>query len=266
MKTYIANNAVVEYDDAGHGLPVVLLHAFPLSRALWRPQREALKDTYRVLTPDLRGFGGTSPFDGPPSVERMADDVAALLDALKINVPVVLGGLSMGGYVALAFARRHAGRLRGLILADTKAEADTPEAKANRDKMIAFAGANAPGQVADQMLPKLLGDTTRAERPAVAEEVKALASAQTPAGIIDGLRALRDRPDATPGLGRIAVPTLVVVGGEDTLTPPDVARTLAAGIPGARLVVIEGAGHLANLERPETFNDALRSFLETLAA
>src|SRR5436309_7326571 len=126
MKVQIAGTFAVEYDDVGAGPAVVLLHAFPLSRSMWRPQREDLQSVCRVITPDLRGFGGTGGFEGPPSVDQMADDVAALLDALPVNEPVVVGGLSMGGYVALAFARRFAGRLRGLILADTRAEADTP--------------------------------------------------------------------------------------------------------------------------------------------
>src|SRR5439155_13636424 len=124
----------VGYDDAGRGKPVVLLHAFPLARSMWRPQVEALRGEFRVIVPDLRGFGETGGFTGAPSVERMADDVAALLDALKVGEPVALGGLSMGGYVALAFARRHPGRLRALVLADTRAEADTADARANRDK------------------------------------------------------------------------------------------------------------------------------------
>src|SRR5262249_15061174 len=132
----------LSYDDTGRGTPVVLLHGFPLSRAMWRPQVEALKDAYRVIAPDLPGFGGSAVLDGPSSVEAMADTVAYLLDHLQIREPVVLGGLSMGGYVALAFARRHPDRLRGLILADTRAEPDDAEGKANRDRMIALASTN----------------------------------------------------------------------------------------------------------------------------
>ena len=129
MKDLVSGDGTISFDDVGEGPPVVLLHAFPLARAMWRPQVEALSPAYRLLVPDLRGFGGSSPLSAAPSIETMADDVAALLDALKIAEPVVLGGLSMGGYVALAFARRHAQRLRGLVLADTRAEADSPEAQ-----------------------------------------------------------------------------------------------------------------------------------------
>jgi pimeloyl-ACP methyl ester carboxylesterase len=265
MRAQIASPITMEYDDEGRGRPVVLLHAFPLARAMWRPQVEALRRTVRLIVPDQRGFGATAGFgDEPPSLDRMADDVAALLDALRIAEPVVLGGLSMGGYVALAFARRHAARLRGLILADTRSEADTAEAKANRDNLIQFAANHSASDVIAQMLPKLLGEQTRTNRPEVVEEVRRIASAQTPAGIIGALRAMRDRPDATPTLATIAVPTLVLVGAEDALTPPALAEGLAAHIPQARLVKIAAAGHLANLEQPPAFNEALGTFLAAL--
>jgi pimeloyl-ACP methyl ester carboxylesterase len=254
----------LSYDDIGSGLPVVLLHAFPLARAMWRPQIQALQSRYRIIAPDLPGFGDSGAFTGAPSVDTMADAVAALLDALAVSEPIVLGGLSMGGYVALAFARRHARRLRGLILADTRAEADSAEARANRDRTIAFARQHTAADVIEQMLPKLLGDTTRAQRPQVADELRRIAAAQPIDGILAALQALRDRPDATAGLAGIGVPTFVLVGSEDTLTPPAVAQTLAAGIRGASLVTIAEAGHLSNLERPERFNGAIGEFLQTV--
>jgi pimeloyl-ACP methyl ester carboxylesterase len=252
------------YDDAGSGPPVVLLHAFPLSRAMWAPQIEALQNTYRVLASDLPGFGGSKGFDEPPSLDQAADGVAGLLDELKIGERVVLGGLSMGGYVAFAFARRHAVRLRGLILADTKAEADDAEGKANRDRMIAFAAGNTARAVLDQMLAKLVGPETMTQRPEVVESIRRIASEQTPAGIIGALKAMRERPDSGPSLAAIAVPALVVVGEQDTLTPPALSESLAARIRGAKLVRIAGAGHLSNLEKPDEFNAAVRSFLAGL--
>jgi 3-oxoadipate enol-lactonase len=264
MRTQVATGAWVQYDDAGRGRPLVLLHAFPLSRAMWRPQLGELTQDCRVIAPDLRGFGGTSPFAGPPSLEQMADDVAALLDALGVREPVVLGGLSMGGYVSFAFVRKHAARLRALVLADTRAEADGAEARANRDHLIAFARAHPARDVIEQMLPKLVGETTRTRRPEVVEEVRRIASAQTAEGIIGALEAMRDRPDSTALLPRIAVPTLVLVGSEDALTPPATAQALAGALPGARLATLEWAGHLASLEQPEAFNEAVRSFLQTL--
>jgi pimeloyl-ACP methyl ester carboxylesterase len=253
----------ISFDDLGHGPALVLLHAFPLSRLMWRPQVEALQGQYRVVAPDLRGFGGTCAFDAAASVDQMADDAARLLDELKLD-RVVLGGLSMGGYVALAFARLHAGRLRGLILADTKAEPDDEAGRANRDRLIAFAASGTGAAVVEQLLPKLVGPGTLVNRPDVVAEVRRIGGAQVAAGIIGALQALRDRPDARPGLSAIGVPTLVIVGTDDALTPPAVARELAGQIRGARLEEIEGAGHLSNLEQPERFTAAVRGFLASL--
>jgi pimeloyl-ACP methyl ester carboxylesterase len=261
MKDEISADGMTSFDDLGKGRPVVLLHAFPLARTMWRPQVEVLSSQYRVITPDLRGFGGSRGFTGPPSIEQMADDVAALLDGLKLNEPVVLGGLSMGGYVSLAFARRHPARLRALLLADTKSEADDTEARANRDRAIAFVRAHVAPDFIDQMLPKLVSPETAANRPTVLDEVRNLASAQSPAAIIAALEALRDRPDATPALGNITVPTLILVGRDDALTPPAKAEVMAARIPHAQLVTIIGAGHLSNLEQPELFTQAVQTFL-----
>jgi pimeloyl-ACP methyl ester carboxylesterase len=249
------------YDDAGHGTPVILLHAFPLSRALWRRQTEVLRTICRVLTPDLPGFGDSPLLDGPPTVEAMADAVAELLDALAVREPVVLGGLSMGGYVSFAFVRKYPDRVRALVLADTRAEPDDDAAKANRDRMIGFASTNPASAVVEQMVPKLLGPRTLAERPEVVAEVKRIGSAQRPAAIIAALQGLRNRPDATPTLSSLRVPTLILVGRDDSLTPPVIAEAMAAKVAEARLVVIDGAGHLPNLEAPEAFNEALRAFI-----
>jgi 3-oxoadipate enol-lactonase len=265
MKAQINANTSIEYDDAGKGLIVVLLHGFPLCKDMWRPQALALQDGNRVIVPDLRGFGGSSPFDESPSLDQMADDVAGLLAALKINEPVVVGGLSMGGYIALAVARKYPNVLRALILADTRAEPDDAKAKANRDSMIAFAQTHQARDVIDQMLPKLLTDKSLSENPGLVEEIRRMASAQTTAGIIGALKVLRDRPDARPILSTIRVPALVLVGAEDTLTPPAMAETLATGIANAKLVTIPGAGHMSNLEQPEMFNSALETFLRPLS-
>jgi pimeloyl-ACP methyl ester carboxylesterase len=264
MRIQIPSGALIEYDDAGQGLPLVLIHAFPLTRTMWRPQVLDLQSDYRVLAPDMRGFGGTSAFDGPPSIERMADDVAGLLDALAISAPIVLGGLSMGGYVSLAFAHKYPARLRGLVLADTRAEADSSEARANRDKLIAFAQEHTAAEVLEQILPKMVSTETRDFHPEVVTEIRAIAAAQAVSGIADALRALRDRPDATPWLAEIKVPTLVVVGSDDVVTPPSLADALAAGIPGAERATVSGAGHLASMEKPGPFNAALRLFLSKL--
>lgn len=249
------------YDDVGSGRPLVLLHGFPLSRAMWRPQRDGLADACRLLTPDLPGFGDSPLMAATPSVEAMADGVAAWLDHLGLRERILLGGLSMGGYVCFAFVRKYADRLAGLVLADTRAEPDDDAGKANRDKMIGFASTNPPSAVVEQMLPKLLGPKTIADKPDVVAEMKRIGSAQRPAGILAGLQALRNRPDSTATLSQIRVPTLIVVGKDDVLTPPSLSEGMASHIVGAQLVEIADAGHMANLERPAEFNAAVRAFL-----
>jgi len=247
--------------EAGRGAPVVLLHAFPLNHAMWRAQIAALQGEFRVLAPDLRGFGGTSPFQETPSLARMADDIAQLLDALGVSEPVTLGGLSLGGYVALNFAHRHPQRLRALILADTRAEADGEQAKTNRAALIEFAQNHTMAEFADKVLPDLLAESTRQNRPEVLAELKAIAAANSPDGIVTALQAMRDRPDATAWLPKIAIPSLLVFGEKDALAPSHVLATLQNGLPNARLKTIPEAGHLSNLEAPEAFNEILLEFL-----
>jgi len=266
MPIQLANGCSVSYEDHGQGQPIVLLHAFPFSREMWRPQIEALRDEYRVIAPDLRGFGGTDGFDGPPGIDQMADDVHQLLDALGINEPVVLAGLSMGGYVALSFARRHAARLRGLILADTRAEADSPEAREQRERSIEFLRDHSAAEFAEPMLEKLLSETTRTRHPEVVNRAREMAAAQSPQAIAAALAALRDRPDSRAALPGMNVPALVIVGEQDAVTPPAVAETLAAELPRAKLVRIAEAGHLSNLEQPEEFNQAVRQFLREITS
>lgn len=235
------------YDDVGAGPPLVLLHAFPFDRRMWSANLPALAGRFRVIAPDLRGFGET-PAGGPYSIADLADDVAALMDALGLS-RASIGGLSMGGYVALAFAARHGARLESLILADTKAGPDSAEARRGRDEAIALVTAQGVDAYLERQLPKLL--SARAS-DALRATVRALAR-QTPEAVIAGLVALRDRPDRRPELPRIACPTLVVVGGADVLTPPSEAAALASAISGARLVELPGVGHLANLEEPSAF-------------
>jgi pimeloyl-ACP methyl ester carboxylesterase len=263
MKNQTSADGTIGYDDVGQGPAVLLLHAFPFSRAMWRRQVEALQNAYRVLAPDLRGFGDSAAFPGTPSIDQLADDAARVLDEAGVDRAVV-GGLSMGGYVALAFAWRHPGRLRGLVLADTRAEADDEAVRANRDRAIADASKGTGASFIEQLMPRLVGPTTLASRPEVVEEVRQIAAAQVPPAIVGALRAMRDRPDARPVLASVNVPTLVIVGRDDVATPPAASETLARSIRGAQLVVIAGAGHLANLEQPAAFNAALRQFLDSL--
>jgi pimeloyl-ACP methyl ester carboxylesterase len=197
-------------------------------------------------------------------METYAADLAALLDLVGVD-EVVLVGLSMGGYVAFEFLRRWRDRVRGLVLLDTRAEADTPEGKKNRDAAAAMAREQGAEAVAEAMLPKVLGASTLAGESATVERVRALMAATPVAGIVGALGAMRDRPDSTPMLpGLAGIPVLVIVGDEDEVTPPAQARAMADAIPGASLVVIRSAGHLPTMERPVETTDALLAFLDGL--
>jgi len=251
-------------DDVGTGVPVVLLHAFPLFSAMWSAQRSALAPDYRVLTPDQRGFGSSLLGADAPSLEAVADDVAALLDARGID-QAVIGGLSMGGYVAMALARRHPQRLTALVLADTKGSADAGPAKENRERIArAVLESGDAAILLDEVVPTLLGDTTEAQRPEVVERVRRMVAAAPPAAVAWAQRAMAGRPDSFEALGVVGVPTLVVVGAEDRLSPPEQARQMADAVPGSELVCIPRAGHLSALETPAEFTRALRDFLRRL--
>jgi 3-oxoadipate enol-lactonase len=263
MNTFTSAGASLACDVQGNGVSVLFLHAFPLGLAMWEPQVTALRGQYRVLRFDARGFGGSPPGDGLLSMERIADDASALLDHLGVGQAVVCG-LSMGGYAALALARRHPGRLRGLVLADTRAAADTPEGRQNRATVAEKVLREGAGAAAEAFVPKLLGATTQRDRPAVVTQVREMILGNPPRGIADALAGLAARADSTPTLKEIRVPTLVVCGEEDALTPPADAETLQQGIAGSRKVLLPRAGHLSNLEDPDAFNRALLGFLAGL--
>jgi pimeloyl-ACP methyl ester carboxylesterase len=246
---------------SGTGTPLVLLHAFPLDGRMWEPQVEALAGSYRVIVPDLRGFGTA----GEQAVEEagmdlLADDVVRLLDDRGLD-RVILGGLSMGGYVALEFVRRHADRLGGLLLLGTRAGVDSEQAWADRRAMAERVLAEGTGFLPEAMLPRLLGKTSLEERPELVERVAALIREQDPRAVAGAQRGMAARRDAAAVLAGIAVPTLVITGEEDAITGPELGRELAAAIPDARFLLVERAGHLSNLERPEVVNEALLDFL-----
>lgn len=257
------------YDDRGSGAagaagaPLLWIHGFPFHRGMWAPQLEAFAKDYRVLAPDLRGFGDSELPSNSYTIEDLADDVAALLDAVGVDTAVV-AGLSMGGYVAFALLRRHPGRVRGLILADTRAEADTKDARERRHATAERVRAEGTQMLVHELLPRLVSDETRRARPDVVATLEQMISAAHPAGVIAALEAMAARPDSRDLLGKITIPTCVIAGEEDAIAPPDVARRLASSIPGARLVLVPGAGHMSNLERPDLFNAAVREFLSGL--
>lgn len=261
MKTPI-NGISLAYDDRGNGLPLVFLHAFPLSRAMWRPQ-EALAEAFRVVTIDLRGHGESDAPLWHYTLDQAADDVCAVLDHLAIEQAVV-AGLSMGGYIAFAFHRRYADRVKALILADTKAQADSPEGRAGRFQMAQVAYKQGASAIADIMIPKLLSPATIQTRPDVVRRIRSMIAGNEISGIAGDLMAMAERPDSVSYLSRIACPTQIVVGELDIATPPADAQLMVERIPGARLAVIPRAAHLSNVEEPDRFNGVVRSFVSTL--
>jgi 3-oxoadipate enol-lactonase len=258
----LVGDTEIAFDDIGSGFPVVFLHAFPLNRTMWEPQVTALVGEFRCITIDVRGFGGSAAA-APFTVDRYADDVAAVLDALGIERAVITG-LSMGGYVAFAMWRRHRARVRALVLADTRATADTIEAIERRRAMIEMAETQGPTAVANAQIAGLVGKTTRDKRPDIYDAMHRMMAQAEVEGIVGAIEALIARPDSTPTLGTIDVPTLVVVGDEDVITPVADARALHEGIPASRLEVLRQAGHLSSVERPAAFNTVMSEFLASL--
>jgi 3-oxoadipate enol-lactonase len=258
----LVDDVEIAFDDIGSGLPVVFLHGFPLNRTMWDPQVGALVAECRCIPIDFRGFGDSS--GGPPySMDRYADDVAAVLDTLQIERAVVIG-LSMGGYVAFALWRRHRARIRALVLADTRASADTVEIAERRRQMIELAETQGPTAIANMQIAGLVGKTTRDKRPDIYDATHRMMAQSDVEGIVGALEALMTRPDSTPMLATIDVPTLIVVGEEDVLTPPKDAEALQAAIAGSRLEILQQAGHLSNVERPAAFNTVVSEFLASL--
>ena len=255
----------LSYLEAGIGRPMVLLHAFPLSADMWSPQLAVAWRGWRVIAPDLRGFApdelpaAADDRDSARSLDDYADDVVTLMDSLGIPDAVV-GGLSMGGYIAFALLRRAPGRLSGLILADTRSGSDSEEGRAGRRKMQALADREGPAGIAREMLPKLLSEGTHRARPSIVSHVREMIENASTGGIRAALECMMWRPDATEILRSVRVPTVIIVGAEDTLTPVHESERMHELLPASRLVVIPLAGHLSNLEQPDAFNRAIAAF------
>jgi pimeloyl-ACP methyl ester carboxylesterase len=244
---------------------VVLLHAFPIGASLWEPQMRSVPAGWRMIAPDLRGFGGSTEVDSitNATMTDYAQDVLDLMDELGVK-RAVIGGASMGGYAALALLQAAGDRTDGLILANTRAGADSPEARANRRNMLALVDREGPSGVARDMMPRLLGKTTQETNPEIEAFVRRLIKQQSPSAVRAAIHRMMHRPDSTLLLPSITVPTLVITGDEDALIPVEESRQMAKAVPGATLVIVAGAGHLANLEQPDAFNQALHQFLTKL--
>lgn len=253
------NGVSFSFDDRGSGIPLVLLHGFPLDRRMWGEQMEDSSLRGRRLAIDLPGFGQSQP-PRPFTIPSLAQSVRELLAQLDA-LPCVLAGLSMGGYIALNFAREFLSDLRALILMDTRAEADTAQGKENRQKMIDLVRAKGSAAIAEQMQPKLLSPDTVAHRPNQVRALRQMMESVPAQTIEHALSAMRDRPDMTEALASIAVPTLILVGDADAITPPDVARGMQKKMPDADMVIIAGAGHMSPLEQPAQVNRAMGNFL-----
>jgi 3-oxoadipate enol-lactonase len=255
MKTRIGDRDF-SYAVTGEGRAVILVHAFPLDGRMWQETAAGLAGKCRVIAPDMRGFGASDLGDGSHSIADMADDVAALMDHLGLAQATV-GGMSMGGYVALAFAARHRERLEGLILADTRAAPDSDAARAARADALVLVETQGVAPYVERQLPGLLslaaGDDVRGRVRAIAQ--------QKPDGVCAGIRALRDRPDRRGELSAIGCPTLVIAGSDDKISPPAEMAEIARAISGARFAEIAGAGHLSNLEKPAEFVAAIADFI-----
>lgn len=253
------------YGDDGPGPVVVLLHGFPFDRSMWSAQQAKLGSVYRIIAPDLRGHGQSATTETDFSIDTMADDVVELLDTLQLKEPVVLGGLSMGGYVSLSLITRYPERCRALLLMDTRAGADSPAAALGREQLARTVEASASvAPAAEAMLPKLVSPTTRSRHPEQLDFVRRMIEATPPATVAGALRGMAVRPDQTAALAQIKVPTLVLVGADDIVTPPDESRAMARALPNAQLVIVPEAGHLAPLENSAYTNEAILTFLSKL--
>jgi pimeloyl-ACP methyl ester carboxylesterase len=257
----------VGYSERGAGKPLVLIHGYPLNRMIWQAQWDGLADRARVIAPDLRGFGeseavaSATEISGTTEISTYADDVRELLDALGINEPAVIAGLSMGGYVALAYLNRYPLHVAGLILSNTKATPDSIEGKAGRDKNIALARDQGADAIAEAMLPKMLSPKTLSSNAELVAQAKRIMTSSTVPGIIGALEAMRDRPDSVATLLESSVPTLIIAGADDALMPMAEQQTMKQAARNSTLVVIADAGHLSPMEQPAAFNHAVAEFL-----
>jgi len=260
---FTTHGTTIEYDDVGNGMPLLLIHGFPLDRSLWRSQIEGLQSAARVVAPDLRGFGQSGDAPETMTMDEYAADLKALLDALNVKQAVVCG-LSMGGYIALAFLAKYPGMLKGLILANTRAGADSEQAREARYANAQKAFDEGVPAIAEGMLPKMLTEATRANRDSLTAYVRSMMAHQPAKGVAAAQRGMAARPDRTSMLAAINIPTLIITGSADTLIPPSESEAMAKAIPGSKLVVVPDVAHLSNVENPDAFNAAVREFIGKL--
>ena len=266
MRAVSLDGVTVAYDDVGRGDALVLVHGHPFDRSMWHPQVERFSRAgLRVIVPDLRGYGGSTVVPGKTTLDVYARDIARLLDHLEVGAAVLVG-LSMGGQIVLDFHRLFASRVRGLVLADTSARAESKEGKKARGEMANRLLREGMGPYADEVLPMMIAPSNIEALPQVAQHVLTMMRATSPDGAAAALRGRAERPDYVDMLSRVEVPTLVVVGQDDEFTPIADAQLLHDRIRGSQLVIVDGAAHMPNLERPDEFNAAMESYLASIAA
>lgn len=244
------------------GLPVIFLHGFPFSQEMWQGQLEAIPPEFRAIAYDLRGLGRSERGDGQYTIEGHVDDLIALMDRLSIP-GAILVGLSMGGYIALRALERNPERILGAVLCDTRSEADTDEVKLRRAAQIKDVKTRGSDSFAEGFLSAIFSEDTFSKNPEAVAKIRDIIGKTPPLSIAGTLLALAARSDTTRSLGKIKVPTLILVGEKDGVTPPETARAMQAKIPGSRLEILPGAGHMSNLENPELFNRLLLDFLRS---
>lgn len=252
------------YDEAGSGILILFIHGYPLNRRMWQPQIDALSQDVHVIAPDLRGHGDSTPTEGVYSMDLLAEDCARLLDTLNITQKIVLCGLSMGGYISFAFARKFPHRLAALVLTATRAAPDTEEGKLNRQRSIALAREQGIAPIIESMIARVLSPVTLQKNPDLVETVRQIMHQTSLQAVLGDLQGMMERIDSRPFLKQISVPTLIIHGQDDSLIPVEEAKAMQAAIPDCRLLILENAAHLPNLEASERFNQAIREFIKTL--
>lgn len=262
MQTVHVNGIDLRVLVEGEGSPLVFVHGFPLDHSMWRWQVGRFARSHRVIAPDLRGFGDSDVTDGQVTMEQFADDLAAMLDELHVTQPVILCGLSMGGYIALEFVRKYSNRLSALILCDTRAAADPPEARQKRLEMADEVLREGPSAIADSMIARLFAQKTYRDQPQVVEETRRQILGTPRVGIAAAALGMADRRDLTGLVPEISMPTLVIVGEEDGITPPAEMKEMADSIPESEFLSVTGAGHMAPLEASAAVNSAIQRFLQ----
>lgn len=260
----LSNGLRMRVQSGGTGAPLLFVHGFPLDHSMWRSQAGGLSNSFQTVIPDLRGFGETPPLPGISSMAVMADDLVLLLDKLAIS-KVVLVGLSMGGYIAWQFWLRHRARLQGLVLCDTRAAADSAETAKGRRIMAERVRKEGCEFLVETMVPRLFAASTSARSPELVDSIQRVIRKADPEGVAAALLGMAERPDMTGQLSRVDLPSLVICGESDVISPPSEMRSIAEAMPQSRYVEIPDAGHLAPLEQPGAVNEAIRAFVQTLS-